>query len=152
MARHALMPTLSATVSAGLGAQGADAGSALSGVFQEGNFPQMSVNGRFSMPLGNRSARGERHRAEAALASQRVSLKELEQSIAAQVAQQVYLLNSAKKRVELADVNLRLAKQTLTAEEAVVEAGRALQNRVLEARNALESARVEAVKVEPITN
>ena len=146
MARHALMPTLSATVSAGLGSQGTDAGSALSGVFQEGNFPQMSVNGQFSMPLGNRSARGERHRADASLASQRVALKELEQSIAAQVAQQVYLLNSAKKRVELADVNLRLAKQTLVAEEAVVEAGRALQNRVLEARNALESARVEAVK------
>jgi len=146
LARHALMPSLSASFTAGVGAQGTAAGEALGGVFKEGNFPQMSVSGQFTMPLGNRSARGERHKSDAALASQRVGLKEMEQSIAAQVAQQVYLLNSARKRVELADVNLRLAEQTLSAEEAIAEAGRALQKDVLEARNALESARVEAVK------
>ena len=146
LAKHALLPTLTATFSAGLGSQGTDAGSALSGVFQPGNFPNMSVNGQFSMPLGNRAARGERYRNESILASQRLALKGLEQSILAQVSQQVHVLNSARKRVELADVNRRLAEQTLTAEEAIAEVGRALQKDVLEARNALESARVEAVK------
>ena len=146
MAKHAMLPTLSATFSAGLGAQGTDPGSALGGVFQEGNFPNMSVNGQFSVPLGNRAARGERQRSASALASQRLALKGLERSITAQVSQQVHVLNSARKRVELADVNLRLAQQSLKAEEAIADVGRALQKDVLEARNALESARVEAVK------
>ena len=47
LAKHALLPTLTATFSAGLGAQGTDAASALGGVFQDGNFPNMSVNGHF---------------------------------------------------------------------------------------------------------
>ena len=129
LAKHALLPTLTATFSAGLGAQGTDAASALGGVFQDGNFPNMSVNGQFSMPLGNRAARGERRRSESSLAAQRLSLRSLEQSIQAQIAQQVQLLNSAKKRVELADVNLRLAQQSVTVEEAVFDAGRGLQSR-----------------------
>ena len=146
LAKHALLPTLTATFSAGLGAQGTDAASALGGVFQDGNFPNMSVNGQFSMPLGNRAARGERRRSESSLAAQRLSLRSLEQSIQAQIAQQVQLLNSAKKRVELADVNLRLAQQSVTAEEAVFDAGRGLQKEVVEARNTLETARIDAVK------
>lgn len=146
LAKHALLPTLTASFSAGLGAQGTDAASALGGVFREGNFPNMSVNGQFSMPLGNRAARGERRRSESSLAAQRVALMSLEQSIQAQIVQQVQVLNSAKKRVELADVNLRLARQSLTAEEAVFDAGRGLQKEVVEARNTLETARVDAVK------
>jgi outer membrane protein TolC len=93
MARHALLPSLSATLSAGMGAQGANAGTALGGVFKEGNFPQMSVQGQFSMPLGNRFARSERMRSEAALASQRVALIEQERQLVANVSQQVLLLN-----------------------------------------------------------
>jgi len=146
LAKHALLPTLTTSFSAGLGSQGTDAASALGGVFREGNFPNMSVSGQFSMPLGNRAARGERRRSESSLASQRMALRSLEQSIQAQIAQQVQVLNSAKKRVELADVNLRLAQQSLTAEEAVFDAGRGLQKEVVEARNTLETASVDAVK------
>jgi outer membrane protein TolC len=46
----------------------------------------------------------------------------------------------------LADINLKLAKQTLEAEEAIADVGRALQKDVLEARNALATAKSERVK------
>lgn len=146
MSKHALLPSLSATFSAGLGSQNTSVGKAFAGLFQDERFPNLSVGGQFSMPIGNRAARGDRRKSEAALGTQRVSLLELEQNIAVQVAQQVQVLNSARKRVELADINVQLAEQTLVAEEASAELGRAIQKDVLESRNNLDSARVEAVK------
>ena len=77
---------------------------------------------------------------------QEVSLQEMERSVRAQVEQKVRELNSAQRRVELADANQRLAEQTLAAEEALAEVGRKIQRDVLEARSNAESAKVEAAK------
>jgi len=119
---------------------------AYSNLFSDQNFPNLSVGGVLSVPLGNHAARGERSRTLASMHSQEIALAEQERQIGAQVAQQVRVLNSAQQRVELTDINVRLAEETLTSEETLAEVGRAIQKDVLEARNSVESARAEAVK------
>lgn len=145
-ARHALLPSLAATVSTGIGAQQEDPSSAITGLWGPEAFPHLQVGGALSVPLGNRAARGEARRAGYALESIAVQVEELERSVRGDVEQQVRELRAARRRMELADVNLRLAEETLAAEEALEAAGRAIQKDVLEARAAVTQARVEAAK------
>lgn len=144
--KHGMLPSLSATGATGIGAQDTSATGALGGLAQENAFPYIQVSGNLAVPLGNRAARGDRNRAAADVLARRSELEELERSVAAQVEQQVRVLRSAQRRVELFDVNLRLAEQTLAAEEALANAGRAIQKDVLEARNEATRAAAEAVK------
>jgi outer membrane protein TolC len=104
------------------------------------------VAGNFTVPLGNRSARGEADRAGYAVYRTRSDLEELERSVVAQVEEQVRTLDSARRKVELADANLRLAEVTLKAEEALSDAGRSIQKDVLEARNEVTRTKAEATK------
>lgn len=145
-ARHALLPSLSARASGGIGAQDTSPRSAMSGLLDEDAFPYFEVSGHFSMPIGNRAARGERSRAVAEVLTRRTELEELERSIAAQVEQQVRILQSARRRMELADVNHRLARETLAAEEALAEVGRTIPKNVLEARTQVARTAAEVAK------
>lgn len=145
-ARHALLPTLSATAAAGVGAQDASASTSMSGLLDEDAFPYVEFSGQFSMPIGNRAARGERARAVAEVMTRRSELEELERSIAAQVEQQVRILQAARRRMELADVNHRLARETLAAEEALAEVGRTIPKNVLEARTEVARTAAEVAK------
>ncbi|MEZ4321544.1 MAG: TolC family protein [Myxococcota bacterium] len=145
-ARHARLPSLSATGSAGIGAQDTTASAALSGVFDSDAFPFLSVAGSFSVPIGNRAARGESERLAITESQRRNSVTELETSIGSQVRQQVRVLESSRRRVELADANLRLAEETLDAEEALAQVGRKIQKDVLEARTQVDRTRAEAAK------
>jgi outer membrane protein TolC len=157
--KHGLLPVLSATAAGGLGSNvcvlGSDAAQldecevggadeAVTGVFERDNLPFFSISGLFQVPIGNRGARGVRDTA-AALVWQRTSaLEAMERRVAADVENQVHLLEAARQRVELADANERLAVETLAAEEALAEAGRAIQKDVLEARTDVTRARAEA--------
>jgi outer membrane protein TolC len=62
------------------------------------------------------------------------------------VAQQLRVLTAAATRIDLADVQVRLARQTLASEEAMHDAGRSLLQDVLEARAAVDSAEAAAVR------
>jgi outer membrane protein TolC len=73
-------------------------------------------------------------------------LLELERTTASSVAAQVLTLNSALRKVSLADLQFQLAQETLAAEKALSEVGRIIQKDLLESRNAADSARVSAVK------
>ena len=145
-AKHAMLPSLSATGAAGVRAQDTSPGAALSGITDADNQPFMSISGNLSVPLGNRAARGSRDSQQGLLAQRERELADLERSVAAQTEQQVRALQSAQRRTELADANLRLAEQTLSAEEALSQAGRNLQRDVLTARNELDRAKAEAAK------
>jgi outer membrane protein TolC len=160
-AKHGLLPVLSATGAAGVGSQRCtptsdaaladecavgNALDAMGGIFASDNQPFYAVSGLFQVPLGNRTARGARDSAAALVQQRRDALLALERSIAAQVEDQVRVLGSARQRMELADANLRLAVETLEAEEALVEAGRVLQKDVLEARHQVSLTRAEAAK------
>ena len=145
-AKHALLPSLAATAAAGVAAQDTSTGSAISGLTDADNQPFVSVSGRFTVPLGNRAARGTRDSTVAQVGQQERQLADLERSVRAQVEQQVRTLQSARRRTELADANARLAEQTLSAEEALASAGRNIQRDVLEARTALDRAKADAAK------
>jgi len=140
------LPSLSATGSAGLGAQDTSAGDAVSGLFEEDAFPFVQVSGSFSMPILNRAARGEAKRLAVTEVQRRNAVVELEDSVRSQVAQQVRVLESSRRRVELADANVRLARETLAAEEALREAGRNIEKDVLEARTQVDRTLAEAAK------
>jgi outer membrane protein TolC len=145
-AKHGKLPLLSATASAGIGATDTTPGGAISGIFKEDAFPFVTLGGEFSVPLGNRALKGQEQQAGAALYRSELDLESLERTIRSQVEHQVLLLQQAGRTVELADVNVRLADETLAAEEALERAGRAIQKDVLEARTAVFRARAEAAK------
>jgi len=151
-ARHARLPTLSATLGAGVGAQSiaddtnpAKAGQALSGLVGSDAYPYTMVRGDLSVPLGNRAARGDLQRAEAEATRARLALAAAEAQLRADVSSRVDQLASAGQRVELANSQARLAQWTLQAEEALLEAGRTLQRDVLDARAKRDQAKVDVI-------
>ena len=145
-ARHGRLPSLSATGSTGLGSQDTTAGASLSGLTDEDAFPFVSVSGTLSVPIGNRAARGESNRLAVSEEQQRNAVLELESRVISQVRQQVRVLESSRRRVELADANRGLAEETLSAEEALAQAGRSIQKNVLEARKEVDRTRAEAAR------
>lgn len=154
-ARHATLPTLSATLQGSVSSPGyetatgeppATASRAVSDLFNDERQPGVALIGELEVPLGNRAARGARDRATASVYAAELTLAETERQVRAAVDAQVRTLQSARRQVELADANLRLAEETLRAEEALSRAGRIIQKDVLEARDAVERARAEAVR------
>jgi cobalt-zinc-cadmium efflux system outer membrane protein len=142
-ARHALLPTLAATASYGL--QGYEPTLADSlGELGTGNFRDWSVGGVLSVPLTNRADRGVLLQAEAAATSAEIAVRQLEDALVTSARAQVRTLERAARDVELARLNVRLAEETLAAETARLQEGRALQKDVSEALKSLDSARTEA--------
>ena len=76
----------------------------------------------------------------------RQELVALERTVAQSVAAQVRILSNARQQVALAELNLRLAQETLAAEKARQTAGRAIQKDVLEAQRALSVAELGVVE------
>lgn len=110
------------------------------------NLRSLTGGATFSMPLGNRSARGELASASADEAIQRQTLEQQKRQVSADVARQVRTLNAAAEQVRLADQEVKLAETTLRAEEARASTGRAVQRDVLEARTAVFDAKASAAK------
>ena len=157
--KHGRLPTLSATVATGVSGlsnqetnalgrvtKSASPGESLGNLTGSESQPYYTVAGNFSVPLGNRAAKGDADRNGYAVYRTRSDLEELERSVAAQVEENVRALDSAKRKVELADANQHLAEVTLKAEEALSEAGRSIQKDVLEARNEVARAKAEATR------
>jgi outer membrane protein TolC len=147
-AKHGLLPSWSATISAGARAQHNAANSDQSVVsgLAANTFPYWQVSSQLSVPLGNRAARGEAGRSASIVDQRKTELEALERQVRQQVEAQVRTLRAGQQRVQLADANLRLALETLAAEEALQDAGRAIAKDVLEARTEVSRKRVDAAK------
>ena len=143
--RHGMLPSLSATAATGVVGQDESLGASLSGMFVN-SYPFVNLSGVFSVPLGNRVARGDRAGALADVQTQEVALQEQERALRAQVKQQLRLLASAWQKMELSDANVRLAEEMLVAEEALFDVGRTILKDVLEARTEVDRTRAEAVR------
>lgn len=147
-ARHGVLPNLSATATSGVRSQyetEAATVRALAGL-SDNAYPWMAVSSNLTIPLGNRAARSELATANAELSMRRKELESIMRSVRSQVEEKVRTLRASQERIKLADAQMRLAEQTLVAEEALVEAGRSIYKDLLEARNELASARGERVK------
>jgi outer membrane protein TolC len=145
-AKHERLPSLSATAAVGVAALEGSAGDSFSNLWDESSLPYTTLSAELALPLRNRAARGGVESAAAQRSLAELEVAELERNVAAQVERQVAELESARRRVELADANVRLAEETLAAEEALARAGRSIQKDVLEARTAADRARAEAFK------
>jgi outer membrane protein TolC len=153
-AKHALWPTLSADVTGSYGGtvptadyiENLNATKGESFTTNDFVVPSFNVGGTLSLPLGNRAALGAMRRAEAEVARREAELAKAESDLRAAVLAQVRTLESAALKVELADVNLRLARETLAAEEALQAVGRTVTKNVLEARTKAEEAEAAAVR------
>lgn len=154
-ARHGLLPTLAVTGS--MGSKGTDLpkgddpdyvpsnAEALAELVRR-DFPSWSLGANFSVPLGMKAERGAVQSRAAALTQAQIELEEAERSIALQVATHVRTLDSARRQIQLAELNLQLARETLAAEQARRDAGRAIEKDVLEAQRLVHEAEVERVR------
>ncbi|MEN0064720.1 MAG: TolC family protein [Myxococcota bacterium] len=157
-AKHGRLPSLSATATTGVGSQRCpeglgpgdcgvgNAASTFGGLFEDDRQPFWEVSGNFTVPIGNRAARGQQIEAEARRVQREEELEAQVRQVAADVEEQVLALRSARLQTELADANLQLAIETLAAEEALDDAGRNLRKDVLEARTELDRAKADAAK------
>lgn len=144
-AKHQLMPQLDAVGSFGLNANENERGAALSELFSA-ELPQWSLGANLSVPLGNKADRGNLQSRAASAEKLRIQRVELERSITQQVRTQVAAIETARSQLDLSEANLRLAEQTLTAERALLDAGRSLQKDVLEAIRAVDNAKLDVEK------
>ena len=142
-ARHALLPALGGTASYALkGYEPTLAGSLAEAA--TGDFRDYSLGAQLSLPLFNRADRGALGQAEAAATLAELDVRRLEDGLTQAARAQVRTLEAASRDVELARLNVRLAEETLAAEQARLAEGRALQRDVSEALKGLDTARTEA--------
>jgi outer membrane protein TolC len=143
--RHGLLPQLDATASYTM--EGYE--TSLSSAFSEmtgGALAQWYLGAEFSMPLGNRSDRGQLLAAKAALSQYENALRSAENTLVQQVRAQVRSVDGAHQQVELARKNVELAELTLSAEKARQSQGRAIERDVLDAQKTMSEARVALAK------
>lgn len=105
--------------------------------------PEWSVGVIFSYPLGNRAARGELETARLQATQAVLRLKRLEQEIVLRVKSSLEQLETDLRRLEAADVAVRLAEETLDAEERKLAAGRSTTFNVLRIQEDLLLARLK---------
>jgi outer membrane protein TolC len=145
--KHAILPSLQAGLDYSRRNQAIASTDGQGGVSNEtAAMDRFGLSATFTMPLGYRSAVGNKRRAEAAFYSERVTFESLERDIASQVRTQVRVLNAARAKVELEEINMRLASETLKAMEARLAVGRAIVKDVLIDRNSLETAKINVVR------
>lgn len=105
--------------------------------------PEWSVGIIFSYPLGNRAARGELEASRLRAAQAVLRLKRLEQEIVLRLSGALEQIQTDLKRLEAADEAVRLAEETLDAEERKLEAGRSTTFNVLRIQEDLLLARLK---------
>ena len=98
------------------------------------------------MPLANRAARGDVMSQAAALTQANINLETAERNIAQQVTMNIRTVESAARKVDLAALNLQLAEETLAAEKAKQDAGRAIEKDVLLAISTRDEAAVNLAR------
>jgi outer membrane protein len=140
-AKHQTLPSLTATLDAGLGSQEATGGEAATALFTR-PFTNVTGGAVLAVPVGNRAARGARDAAVAQVHSQELALSSVERDVTAQVYAAARAVETAMRNVDNARGQANLAEEVLKAEDARLAQGRGLQKDVLEARAAATQAHV----------
>lgn len=138
-ARHARLPELSANASYALQGYETSMSEATAEMFS-GDLNEWTLGASLSIPLGNRVDRGQLAAAQASAASSRLEREAAERTVSQQVRAGAQAVADAAASVELATANLRLAEETLAAERALQEVGRAIQKDVLQALRDVDTA------------
>lgn len=141
-ARHKLLPELNVNASYGMIGYEPSASRATDELMS-GDLPEWTLGAQFSMPLLGRADRGQALQRAAEASKVRAEKLQLERQIRTQVRAQIRTIEAAAMQVSLTAANLDLATQTLTAERALVEAGRVIQKDLLESIAAVDDARIQ---------
>lgn len=144
-AKHALLPSLTASASYGLSGYQESLADSYAELF-EGELPTWGVGAQLDLPIFNLADRGALAQAQAEATKAKLAVEAMEASLAAEARQKLRALQDARRAVELVQLQVRLAEQTLAAEQARLAEGRALQKDVIQAIKDLDQARVEAEK------
>lgn len=107
-----------------------------------------SVGTLFSLPLGNRTAKGNLRAAKLLDAQALVALKQLEQTIIVDVANAAGEVNTARQRIDSTEESLRLARESLAAGEKRHAAGSATTFEVLQLQKLMTEAQAALIKAE----
>lgn len=145
-ARHATLPNLSLV--GRLGWSGYEEGKLSASLAELTSMvlPSHFVGVEFNAPLGNRASTGALHTQAAMLAMAHASAEAATDALIQQVSAAVRTLQGAGQRVELSDLTVELAQQTLAAEVALRDAGRGLEREVLQAQSTLIQMRLNALR------
>lgn len=148
-ARNQLLPQLAVEGTVGLNGLGDSYGDSATKLSSR-DFYQGSVGLVFSVPLGNRAARAEFIKAQLAVAQTRVTLRDAELQITAQVREAVRRIDADAKLVEQTKAASGLAAEQLRIEQKRLEAGVSTTFEVLRFQRDL--AVTQSAEVRALTN
>jgi len=136
-----LRPHLDLSARAGPTGQANHAGDTLE---QIGKFQGYTVGATLSygQVLGNRAARGNRKLAGETVRRAKVDVATLERETSVAVVRAVNLVRTAKKRIEVSDLAIKLAEQNLESEKILFQAGDTRAFDVLARQDELAQARL----------
>ena len=145
--KHTRLPTLDLNASLTLNGRGFELSESVDDVFAR-KFPDFEIGLVFAMPLPDvaswNTARASGADVEAAL----LTLQQAEREVLAGIEAALLQIRSFDKQVEVAQVRIDLAARTAEASEATYAVGRNTLRDVLEAQQALKSARQARVSAE----
>jgi len=107
-----------------------------------------SVGALYSMPLGNRTAKGKLRAAKLLDAQALITLKQLEQSLIVNVANAAGEIETARKRIDSTQEARRLAQKSLDAGEKRHAAGSATTFEVLQLQKSMTEADSSLIRAE----
>ena len=139
--KHEALPTLNATARFSLSGWDEALGTALDELIQ-GALPGSYLGLSFNMPLSNMAVQGNQRKQQAALSKTEIQFQQLEQSLTQQTRAALRNIQAARIKYKLAESNLKLAKQTDTADRALRDAGRKTQIEILNSIKAVENAQM----------
>jgi outer membrane protein TolC len=96
----------------------------------------------YNQTLGNRAARGSQKRAQESVRRSKIDVAELERETAVAVIRAVNLVRTARKRVEVSELAIKLAEQNLESEKVLFQAGDTRAFDVLARQDELSQARL----------
>ena len=111
-----------------------------------GDLRQWYVGADLSVPLGNRVDRGAYEQRLSELDQAQVARENQERTVEQRVRAQLRAVQLTTMQITLAEANLKAAEDTLNADRALRDAGRAIQRDVLESIRDFNNARVDVEK------
>ncbi len=116
------------------------------GHMRESKYPAWALGLEFSIPLGNRFAKGFLRKAELGLEKARKALRLKEVGIWKEIRDAVRNLGSLRKEIEAARESVRLARTNLRVEEEKYKAGKSIIFEVQRRNEALAAARTRLAR------
>lgn len=147
--RNQALPRLDLVASFGVNGIDTDLGDSLSRVSgQKNNNFSGEVGGVFSMPIPNRTGRGNLEVAKLEVARALVDLKRLEQTVLVEADNAAGQISTTRKRIEATRVAREFAQETLAAAQSRLEAGTTTTFEVLQFQRDLATAEVNELRAQ----